>query len=581
MPLSPPSDDRLTALTKTGLAAEPDPVFDRLAELVRRVLHVPVALVSLVEADRQVFPGACGLGEPWQERRETPLSHSFCKLVVETAAPLIVVDARTDPRVAGNLAITELGVISYAGMPLTDEGGNVLGSLCAIDSVPRRWTDHELTVLSDLAAACSDSLRLRIATQTARRRESRAGLAFDRSQHLLRASVALANTGTVDDVVKVLRELATVTLSPDFVGVSLVDRAGRISLRSGDVLPPPVAERWSRYSGVVTPAALAIRRGAAVMLPDLAAIRAYAPDAGETFAEMGWEAAVSLPLPSLTGPIGALTFVWKQPFAPDEIEQAVLAAVAGYVAQALQRADYLFAQKSAAEVLQSALLSELPDTTPFEVASRYESAARGEHVGGDWYDAVRLDPRHLALVIGDVTGHDMTAAAMMGRLRSKLRLLLVDRNEPPAALLRRLDAACQVLGDRVAATVVLAYLYPDPSGHGHQLHWSNAGHPGPLLVTDGVVTVLEERDPLLGVLNRTSRTSHLRHVPPGSTVLFYTDGLIETRTSLWDDRVSQLCDLVAGLADRPLPELLDRLYAELADDDHEDDVALIAVRTPR
>ncbi|GIF24726.1 serine phosphatase RsbU (regulator of sigma subunit) [Actinoplanes tereljensis] len=581
VPLSPPSDDRLTALARTGLGAEPDPAFDRFADLVRRVLNVPVALVSLVEADRQVFPGAGGLAESWQKSRETPLSHSFCQLVVTTAAPLVVEDARTDPRVTGNPAIVDLEVVAYAGMPLTDDTGQVLGSLCAIDSAPREWSSSDLAMLSDLAAACSDTLRLRIATQTARRRESRAGVAFGRSQLLLRASVSLANTSTLDDIVSVVRELVTGSLDPAYVGVSLRDGAGRVTLRSGQALPPTVAARWNRYPGsATTPTGLAIRHGVLVLLPDLEAVRAQAPDSVATFVEMGWQSAVSVPLLGAAGPIGALTLVWNEPYALDDIEQAVLAALAGYVAQALQRADYLSAQKNTAEVLQRALLSELPDGAPFELAARYEPAARGEHVGGDWYDAVRLEANHLALVVGDVTGHDMRAAALMGRLRSKMRLLMVDRHEPPAALLRRLDAANQALGDRIAATAVLAYLYPDPGADGHQLHWSNAGHPSPLLVTDGGLTVLTGRDPLLGVLRRTPRTSHTRHVPPGSTVLFYTDGLIETRADVWDDREQLLCDLLTGLATLPLPDLLDRLYRELAGDNHEDDVALLAVRTP-
>src|SRR5690348_7887012 len=104
---------RLLAVSRTGLDASPDPVFDRFAEMVRRALGVPVALVTLVEPDRQFFPGACGLGHPWQDTRQTPLSHSFCRHVVITGQPLIVTDARTDPRVEGNLAIKDLGVIGY------------------------------------------------------------------------------------------------------------------------------------------------------------------------------------------------------------------------------------------------------------------------------------------------------------------------------------------------------------------------------------------------------------------------------------------------------------------------------------
>jgi serine phosphatase RsbU (regulator of sigma subunit) len=586
---SAPADaGRLAALARTDLTAAPDPAFDRFVLLVRTVLRVPVVLVSLVEAERQVFPGACGLGEPWARQRQTPLSHSFCQYVVATAAPLIVEDARTDARVAGNPAITELNVVGYAGMPLTDSTGQTLGSLCAIDSSPRRWTADELRLLADFAAACSDMLRLRIANSLLQRREEQAtalsvsaDAVAERSQLLLRASVALAGTGTADDVVGVVRSLVTGTLNPAYVGVSLIDGRGRVSLQSGQSLPPSVAERWNLYSGrAATPSALAARTGVPVLLPDLAAVHEVVPAAAATFAEMGWQSVASVPLPGPAGPVGALTFVWNRPNTLDASEQAVLAALAGYVAQALQRADYLFSRENAAMVLQKALLSDLPEAAPFELAARYEPAARGEQVGGDWYDAVRLPEERLALVVGDVSGHDMRAAAQMGRLRSKLRLLLVDRRESPSALLHRLDTATRALGDRITATAVLAYLHRDPRGTGHQLHWSNAGHPSPVLITGAGVSVLDGRDPLLGLRSDAPRTSHTRHLPAGSTVLFYTDGLIETRRDPLDEREQRLHETAAANAVLPLPGLLDHLYTTFAGDDHEDDVAMIAVRTP-
>ncbi|GAA2704556.1 GAF domain-containing SpoIIE family protein phosphatase [Actinoplanes palleronii] len=568
---------RVTALHRTGLTASADPTFDRFAAMVRAALRVPIALVTLVEPDRQVFPGACGLGEPWQRQRHTPLSHSFCQHVVISGAPLVVEDARTDPRVAGNLAIDELNVVGYAGMPLTDQTGLVLGSLCAIDTAPRRWTAAELEMLADLAAACSDSLRLRIAGHDARRRADQTGAALDRVQLLLRASVALANTSTAEDIVGAVRDLVTGTLDPAYVGLSLVDADGRIELQSGRDLPAHLARQWRGYAGTATtPSALAAREGAVVLLPDLTAVLDRAPDAAGTFAEMGWQAAASVALPGAEAPIGALTFVWKRPYALDAAEQATLAALAGYVAQALQRAEHLSARENVATVLQKAMLTDLPGAAPYELAARYEPAARGEQVGGDWYDAVRLD-RHLALVVGDVTGHDMRAAARMGQLRNMLRAFLTDRNEPPAALLRRLDAANQMLG-RITATAVLGYLAPD--GAGHRLLWSNAGHPVPLLLDATGVTALTGHDPMLGVLRELPRRSHSRHLAPGSTVLFYTDGLIETRDRPLDDREQELAEALRHLGGAPLPELLDRLYTTFAGDDHEDDVAMLAVRTP-
>ncbi|MBB4764843.1 serine phosphatase RsbU (regulator of sigma subunit) [Actinoplanes digitatis] len=541
------------------------------------MLNVPIGLVALIEPERQVLPGASGLSEPWQQQRQTPLSYAPGQHVATGGAPLVIEDARTDPRSAGTPAVRELNVVAYAGMPLTDETGVELGTLCAIDTAPRRWTGSELALLGDLAAACSDGLRLRIANSTAQRRSAESDAALDRSQLLLRASVALANTSTADDVAAVVHDLVTGTLNPAHVEVSLLDRSRMVSWQSGPALPASAA-RWSEHDAI--PSGLAVRTGAAVLLPDLAAVRALTPDAVDTYLEMGWQSAASVPLPGFDGRVGALTFVWKQPHVLDHTELTILTALAVYTAQALQRADYLRSRENVAAILQRAMLSDVPDSAPFELAARYEPAARGEQVGGDWYDAVRLDLQYLALVIGDVTGHDMRAAALMGRVRSKLRLLLVDRHEPPAALLRRLDSANQALGDRIIASAVLAYLRPEPGGDGHQLQWSNAGHPNPLLLDAAGVTVLTGHDPLLGVTRRTPRTSHTRHLPPGSTVLFYTDGLIETREHPFDERERELHAALAGLHDLPLTELLDRIYAAFAGDDQEDDVALLAVRTP-
>jgi GAF domain-containing protein len=114
-----------------------DEPFDRLARLAARLLDVPVSLVSIVEEDRQHFPGIFGLPEPWATRRETPLSYSFCKHVVASGEPLQIVDAHEDEHVRDNLAIPVLGVIAYLGVPLTSPDGTVLGTFCAMDDHPR------------------------------------------------------------------------------------------------------------------------------------------------------------------------------------------------------------------------------------------------------------------------------------------------------------------------------------------------------------------------------------------------------------------------------------------------------------
>lgn len=216
---------RLRSLTDTGLDAAPDEAFDRFARLVSDLLDVPVALVSLVSETRQFFPGAVGLPDPWADLRQTPLSHSFCQHVIDTEIPLVLPDARLYPRVRDNLAVPELGVVAYAGMPLTDLDGRVLGSLCAIDSKPRAWTKAQLHTLADLAAACSSELRLRIALDAAESARRLAEQAHERLDLLASLSETLAGTLDVETAVARLAD-AVVPLLADWAMVTLVDQGG-------------------------------------------------------------------------------------------------------------------------------------------------------------------------------------------------------------------------------------------------------------------------------------------------------------------------------------------------------------------
>jgi signal transduction histidine kinase len=177
------SPERLAELAASGLMDSPsEETFDRLTRLASRVLSVPVALVSLVDDNRQFFKSSCGLGEPWCSDRETPLTHSFCKHVVGSAAPLVVQDARLHPVLKTNLAIPDLGVIAYAGFPLRTPSGNVLGSFCAIDVVPRIWTEEELANLRDLTESAATEISLR--REIAKRKEAQELLILARDEAL-------------------------------------------------------------------------------------------------------------------------------------------------------------------------------------------------------------------------------------------------------------------------------------------------------------------------------------------------------------------------------------------------------------
>lgn len=153
---------RLEALRRLDLLdSAPEEAFDRLTRLATHIIGAPVSLVALVDHTRQFFKSAVGLPEPLASQRETPLSHSFCQHVVATNKPLIIEDARKHKLVHDNLAIPEMNVIAYLGMPLTTTDGASLGSFCVIDSKPRPWTEHEIYILNELAQSAITEIELR------------------------------------------------------------------------------------------------------------------------------------------------------------------------------------------------------------------------------------------------------------------------------------------------------------------------------------------------------------------------------------------------------------------------------------
>lgn len=167
----------------------PSETFEALTRLSARLFDVPVSLISIVQEDedRQYFAGACGLPEPWASRRQTPLSHSFCQHVKSSGQPLIVEDARSHPLLQHNLAISDLGVIAYLGVPITEPGGKPIGALCVIDGEPRIWTDEDVAKLKDLARCVQQEISLRDAAFRSRAAHQKA-----ERYNALRESIALA-----------------------------------------------------------------------------------------------------------------------------------------------------------------------------------------------------------------------------------------------------------------------------------------------------------------------------------------------------------------------------------------------------
>lgn len=151
--------DRLRALHQTGLLdSPPEAIYDRITRAAADALDAPYATLTLVDEDRQFFKSAVGLDTSSAESRQTPLERSVCQYAVADGAPLILEDARLDPTFKQHPAVRDGSVVAYLGIPLMDQAGNAVGTLCVYDTKPRLWGTGHLQVLSDLAALAAERI---------------------------------------------------------------------------------------------------------------------------------------------------------------------------------------------------------------------------------------------------------------------------------------------------------------------------------------------------------------------------------------------------------------------------------------
>lgn len=575
------------------IRAEADPSFDRIARIVQDSLRVPVALVSLVRSDRQVFPGAAGLSEPWQQERQTPLTHSVCQYVVADAAPLLIEDTREDPRLVGNGAVDDLKVIAYAGAPLYSPDGEVIGSVCAIDSEPRAWTAEDLALLTDLAALCATELEIRSSRASLRASIDIATMLTQRARLLLSLSEALAETLTVADIAAALHDVVAKNLDCIQAGIWLIDGEDADTMRfvadPQQHWPQAESEHAFEVNGNSSIARVLLDRqpvfdsgdDADAVNPAALRFDPVDPDGRDPGPAQAY---AIMPLYAAGNALGTSVLVWQGPRHFSDDDRVTLAALTSYTAQAVSRAALLAERTSVAHTLQAALLPRsLPQPDHLDIAARYLAAAQHDLVGGDWYDCVVMPSGDTHLMVGDVEGHDIRAAAMMGTLRNMLRALAWASEEPPSESVARLDRAGADLGLRPHATLVLARIErAGPAGAGRLLRWANAGHPPPVLVlSDGTCRVLDDdlsADCMIGVAPGRRRHDQVAELPTGSTLVLYTDGLIESDDHDIDLGLLRLQVSLARHHHLPAQEMIDHTIEELVGSAPSDDVAVLAVR---
>jgi serine phosphatase RsbU (regulator of sigma subunit) len=312
------------------------------------------------------------------------------------------------------------------------------------------------------------------------------------------------------------------------------------------------------------------------------------PDSGiaveqrHLFRATGIHSAAIAPIRSTREVLGALT-LGRADKAGDftTADLSLIEDIARRAAVALDNARLYQRQRKVAETMQNHLLPQLPRVPGLKMIARYLPAPDASQVGGDWYDAFRLPDGSTALAIGDVVGHDLEAAAGMAQVRNMLRAYAWSRQEPPSRIVERLDEAVTHITNVPMATMIFAHIEEADDGH-WEVSWTNAGHPPPLLITrDGLTRYLTDgHGILLGTGAREARPDATAALPPGSTLLLYTDGLIEAPGHSLDEGLNRLRQHAAALAHHPLPSFTDQLLSRVRPTDNDDDVALLALRTP-
>jgi hypothetical protein len=275
--------------------------------------------------------------------------------------------------------------------------------------------------------------------------------------------------------------------------------------------------------------------------------------------------------------LGGLVAVWRRDSSYSSFDEALLIQLAEAAAAGIVNARLYQAEREIAVTLQRNLLP-LPVThlPTVEVGAAYRPASLTAGVGGDWYDLIEFRDGRIGLIVGDVMGHGLLAAAVMGQLRVAVRAYAV-QGQAPAEVLERTDVLYGDIADDRIATVVYVIVAPDG-----MVEWANAGHPPPIILEDQSARVLREGlSPPLGVGKvGVARLGCRTQMEPGSTLVLYTDGMLEHRSRSVDEGIELLATHLTQAA-TSVQVLCDRAIEQVVGEDNRDDVCILAVRSMR
>jgi serine/threonine-protein kinase RsbW len=493
------------------------------------------------------------------------------------------------PEVAG--AMADGGLASLVLVPVAADsrrlGVLVLGlgaagqrDLISLDEpdVVRATGPADVDVLWTLGRQAGQALeRARLYEETARQAE--------RSAFLLEAARLLASAADVAETVDRLAILSVARLA-DVCAIDLTTESGvsRRAVRHRDPALQSVAEELRRRQLTQRrsphPAQLALRERRTVWVPALdddLLERITVDDRHlQIVRELQLVSIIAVPFVVDGRALGVITLAAdaaRGRFTPADVEVAEqLGLQMGLVLAKAQRYEL---DVRTSHTLQANLLPpDPPEVAGLRLAVRYLAATHGVEVGGDFYDVVRLPDEQVALAVGDVVGHDITAAATMGQLNSVYRALLVDR-PAPSAMIDRLQASWSLLGLQRMATALFATLDPATG----QLRIASAGHLAPLLLTAGhaeFLPVMPSR--MLGAPPAPAPALEWAGVlPVGASLVLFTDGLVESRSADIDEGLAHLLAAVEAADTTDPDELCDRLLAVMTGAHRADDIALLVL----
>ncbi|GHE62020.1 hypothetical protein GCM10014715_14480 [Streptomyces spiralis] len=403
--------------------------------------------------------------------------------------------------------------------------------------------------------------------------------AHGRMRSLLDAVVAISGTLELDVVLHTITESARRLIDARYAAIGVLGEDGRFSelITSGFG-----ADQFREESGAELPhgtglLAELVRDPKPLRIDDLSA---HPRASGFPEGHPVMTSLLGAPISVRHTIYGNLYLADKHGDAFTDDDEEIVTALAGAAGVAIEHARLYERLRQATEEFQRRLLPDLPGLPGLELQARYQPSTQAPRIGGDWYDLINLPDRVPCLMVGDVMGHGLEAATLMSQISNALRVIAYEEQEPPSRILHRLDEILHDLYGGPMATVLVARLEAPAADGSRPLRWASAGHLPPLLATaehQALYLHTESAGHPLGVDPGLKRPDHELTLPPGSTLLLHTDGLVEQRDHSLDVGMNQATHLAASYATRPLADLCDALLTQ-GGGTFPDDVALLAAR---